>query len=73
MKQSEAARVWAEEMQIKTMYFKDGPFQGEHSYTDELRPIISRFILGGKRIAYYLVSDPTKDLQEYVYSIRKPE
>jgi hypothetical protein len=70
--QSENDRVWAEKMQLKSLYFKDGPVKGDHQYSDKLYREIVRRPRGAKPVTYFLISDPEKDLLEYVYSIRKP-
>lgn len=70
--QSDNNQMWAEKMQLKSLYFKDGPVKGDHQYSTVLHKTIKRFPRGAEAITYYLVSNPEEDLLEYVYSIRKP-
>lgn len=60
-------------MQLKSLYFVDGPVKGDHQYSDKLYEEIIRRPRGAKPTIYYLIDDPQQDLLEYRYSIRKPE
>lgn len=71
--QSEADKIWAEKMQLKSLYFIDGPVKGDHQYSDKLYKEIVRRPRGAKPISYWLIDDPEQDLLEYRYSIRKPD
>lgn len=73
MTQSEADQVWAEKMQLKSLYFIDGPVKGDHQYSDKLHATIKRYPRGAEAIVYYLIDDPAQALLEYRYSIRKLE
>jgi hypothetical protein len=64
---------WANAINVHSIYFVDGPVKGDHMYSDTLYPEILRHPGGGKSVNYWLIDDPTQDLLEYRYSIRKPE
>jgi hypothetical protein len=71
MTQSDSDRVWAEKMQLKSLYFIDGPVKGDHQYSDKLHATIKRFPRGAEATTYWLIDDPEQDLLEYRYSVRK--
>jgi hypothetical protein len=70
--QNEADQVWAEKMQLKSLYFVDGPVKGDHQYSDKLHATIKRFPRGVEAVSYWLIDDPEQDLLEYRYSVKKP-
>lgn len=71
--QTDNDKIWAEKMQLKSLYFIDGPVKGDHQYSDKLHKTIKRFPRRAEAVVYYLIDDAQQDLLEYRYSIRKPE